>query len=123
MLDHLSRVLREGADRPAVLGCTRSGSVRVRARCGEIADLSDRYAAALHHGHGLVAGDTLGVAVRPGPRALALMLAAHRLGLRAAVLDPSAGPDVLLARLELARPALVVADAAAQAVAGWARGL
>ncbi|MEV8095706.1 class I adenylate-forming enzyme family protein [Kitasatospora sp. NPDC085879] len=123
MLDHLTRVLREGADRPAVLGCTRSGAVRVRARCGEIADLADRYTAALHHGHGLAAGDTLGVAVRPGPRALALMLAAHRLGLRAAVLDPTAGPDVLLARLELARPALVVADAAAQAVAGWARGL
>ncbi|WP_431679730.1 class I adenylate-forming enzyme family protein [Kitasatospora sp. KL5] len=123
MLDHLTRVLRDGADRPAVLGCTRSGAVRVRARCGEIADLADSYAAALHHGHGLAAGDTLGVAVRPGPRALALMLAAHRLGLRAAVLDPSAGPDVLLARLELARPALVVADAAAQAVAGWARGL
>ncbi|PBC78543.1 acyl-CoA synthetase (AMP-forming)/AMP-acid ligase II [Streptomyces sp. TLI_235] len=123
MLDHLTRVLREGADRPAVLGCTRSGAVRVRARCGEIADLADRYTAALHHGHGLAPGDTLGVAVRPGPRALALMLAAHRLGLRAAVLDPTAGPDVLLARLELARPALVVADAAAQAVAGWARGL
>jgi acyl-CoA synthetase (AMP-forming)/AMP-acid ligase II len=123
VLDHLARVLREGAERPAVLGCTRSGAVRVRARCGDLADLADRYAAALHHGHGLAAGDTLGVAVRPGPRALALMLAAHRLGLRAAVLDPTAGPDVLLARLRLARPALVVADAAAQAVAGWARPL
>ncbi|WP_405012254.1 class I adenylate-forming enzyme family protein [Kitasatospora sp. NBC_01539] len=121
VLDHLTRVLRDGADRPAVLGCTRGGAVRVRARSGDLAGLADTYAAALHHGHGLTAGDTLGVAVRPGPRALALMLAAHRLGLRAAVLDPSAGPDVLLARLRLARPALVVADAAAQAVAGWAR--
>ncbi|MFD9124505.1 AMP-binding protein, partial [Kitasatospora sp. NPDC059571] len=123
MLDHLTRTLREGAERPAVLGCTRTGAERVLARCGELAALADGYAAALHHRYGLAAGDTLGIAVRPGPRALALMLAAHRLGLRAAVLDPNAGPDVLLARLRLASPALVVADAAAQAVAGWARPL
>ncbi|MEU9129296.1 class I adenylate-forming enzyme family protein [Kitasatospora sp. NPDC048540] len=123
MLDRLDRTLREGADRPALLGCTRTGAVTVRARCGELADLADAFAAALHHRYGLRPGDTLGVAVRPGPRALAVLLAAHRLGLRAAVLDPSAGPEVLLARLALARPALVLADAAAQAVAGWARPL
>lgn len=63
------------------------------------------------------------MAVRPGPRALAVLLAAHHLGLRIAVLDPSAGPDVLRARLSLARPALILADAAAQAVTGWARPL
>ncbi|WP_342669424.1 AMP-binding protein, partial [Streptomyces katrae] len=40
-----------------------------------------------------------------------------------AVLDPGAGAEVLRARLELARPALVLADAAAQAVAGWAAPL
>lgn len=51
------------------------------------------------------------------------MLALHRLGARAAVLDPGAGPDVLRARLALARPGLVLADATAQAVAGWARPL
>ncbi|MFJ1707775.1 class I adenylate-forming enzyme family protein [Kitasatospora sp. NPDC088346] len=123
MLDRLERTLRRGADRPAVLGCTRGGAVAVGARCGELADLADGYAAALHHRYGLRPGDTLGVAVRPGPRALAVMLAAHRLGLRAAVLDPQAGPEVLLARLALARPALVLADAAAQAVASWARPL
>ncbi|MER8183365.1 class I adenylate-forming enzyme family protein [Kitasatospora sp. NPDC094015] len=123
MLEQLERTLREGADRPAVLGCTRSGAVTVRARCGELADLARQYATALHHRYGLRPGDTLGVAVRPGPRAIAVLLAAHRLGLRAAVLDPAAGPDVLLARLALARPALVLADAAAQAVAGWARPL
>ncbi|MGW7334033.1 AMP-binding protein, partial [Streptomyces sp. NPDC054840] len=54
---------------------------------------------------------------------LAVLLALWRLGLRGAVLDPGAGPDVLRARLALARPALVLADAAAQAVAGWARPL
>lgn len=122
MLDELAAALRRHPDRPAVLTAARSGRPRIRATRGELADLADGYAAALHH-HGLTAGDTLGVAVRPGPRALSILLAAHRLGLRAAVLDPSAGPEVLTARLALARPALVVADAAAQAVAGWARPL
>nr|WP_202523972.1 class I adenylate-forming enzyme family protein [Kitasatospora sp. SID7827] len=115
--------MREGASRPALLAATRTGSPRVLARCGDLADLAERYAAALHHGHGLRAGDTLGLAVRPGPGALALLLAADRLGLRCAVFDPGAGPEVLRARLALAPPALVVADAAAQAVAGWARPL
>lgn len=123
MLDQLAHTLRQGADRPALLGCTRSGAERVLVRCGELADLADGYAAALHQRYGLRTGDTLGVAVRPGPRALAVLLAAHRLGVRAAVLDPAAGPEVLLARLALARPALVLADATAQAVAGWARPL
>lgn len=111
MLDELAAGLRtRDSDRPAVIGkLTR----------GELADLADRYAVALHHS-GLSTGDTLGIAVRPGPRALAVMLAAHRLGLRVAVLDPTAGPDVLLGRLRLAAPRLVVADAAAQAAAGWA---
>ncbi|WP_269676097.1 AMP-binding protein [Kitasatospora mediocidica] len=123
MLDLLDHTLRHGGDRPALLGCTRAGTVRVRVRCGELADLAEGYTAALHHRYGLRPGDTLGVAVRPGPHALAVLLAAHRLGLRAAVLDPAAGPDVLRARLALAPPALVLADAAAQAVAGWARPL
>jgi acyl-CoA synthetase (AMP-forming)/AMP-acid ligase II len=51
------------------------------------------------------------------------VLSAYRIGVRVAVLDPSAGPDVLTARLALARPNLIVADAAAQAVAGWAAPL
>ncbi|MER5705856.1 AMP-binding protein, partial [Micromonospora sp. NPDC002296] len=122
MLDELAAALRRHPDRPAVLTAARSGRPRTRATRGELADLADGYAAALHH-HGLTAGDTLGVAVRPGARALSILLAAHRLGLRAAVLDPSAGPEVLTARLALARPALVVADAAAQAVAGCPRPL
>ncbi|MFF3002717.1 class I adenylate-forming enzyme family protein [Kitasatospora sp. NPDC057940] len=120
MLDRLTHALRtDHPDRPAVLRHTRLGTVRPVIRRGELADLADGYAAALH-AHGLGPGDTVGVAVRPGPRALAVMLAAHRLGLRIAVLDPTAGPDVLAARLTLARPDLVLADAAAQAVAGWA---
>ncbi|MFF5933866.1 class I adenylate-forming enzyme family protein [Streptomyces sp. NPDC012508] len=122
MLDALAHTLRSDPGRPAVLGTTRSGAVRTKATCGELADLADRYASALH-ARGLQRGDTVGVAVRPGPRALAVMLAVHRLGLRAAVLDPGAGPDVLRARLALARPDIVLADAAAQAVAGWARPL
>ncbi|MBO4208977.1 class I adenylate-forming enzyme family protein [Micromonospora echinofusca] len=122
MLDELAAALRHRPDRPAVLGSTRTGRTRIRATRGELADLADGYAVALHR-HGLAAGDTLGVAVRPGPRALSVMLAAHRLGLRVAVLDPAAGPEVLTARLALARPGLIVADAAAQAVAGWARPL
>ncbi|MEU3063141.1 class I adenylate-forming enzyme family protein [Streptomyces subrutilus] len=122
MLDRLDHALRARPDRPAVLTATRTGAPRVRATRGELAELSDAFAAALH-ARGLRAGDTVGVAVRPGPRALAVLLALWRLGLRGAVLDPGAGPDVLRARLALARPSLVLADAAAQAVAGWARPL
>ncbi|MFD8591198.1 class I adenylate-forming enzyme family protein [Streptomyces sp. NPDC059637] len=122
MLASLAHTLRRNAHRPAVLGTTRTGAVRTAATCGELADLADTCAAALH-ARGVERGGTVAVAVRPGPRALAVMLAVHRLGLRAAVLDPGAGPDVLRARLALARPDLVLADAAAQAVAGWARPL
>ncbi|MCX5193708.1 acyl--CoA ligase [Streptomyces sp. NBC_00249] len=122
MLDRLDHSLRARPERPAVLSATRTGRARVRATRGELAALADAYAAALH-ARGLRAGDTVGVAVRPGPRALAVLLALWRLGLRGAVLDPGAGAEVLRARLALARPALVLADAAAQAVAGWARPL
>ncbi|WP_284574993.1 class I adenylate-forming enzyme family protein [Streptomyces sp. 2P-4] len=122
MLDRLDHALRRRPDRAAVLTSTRGGAPRVRATCGELAGLADGYAAALH-ARGLRAGDTVGVAVRPGPRALAVLLALWRLGLRGAVLDPGAGPEVLRARLALARPSLVLADAAAQAAAGWARPL
>ncbi|MGY1584625.1 class I adenylate-forming enzyme family protein [Streptomyces sp. MN13] len=122
MLDTLAHALRRHPNRPAVLGTTRTGAVRTRATYGDLADLTDRYTAALH-ARGVARGGTIGVAVRPGPRALAVMLAVHGLGARAAVLDPGAGPDVLRARLALARPDLVLADATAQAVAGWARPL
>ncbi|MFF5970073.1 class I adenylate-forming enzyme family protein [Streptomyces sp. NPDC012769] len=122
MLDTLAHALRTRPDQPAVLGTTRTGAVRVKATNGDLAALADRYTAALHH-RGIGRGSTIGVAVRPGPRALAVMLAVHRLGARAAVLDPGAGPDVLRARLALARPDVVLADATAQAVAGWARPL
>ncbi|MFF3216687.1 AMP-binding protein [Streptomyces sp. NPDC002886] len=122
MLDRLDHALRARPDRPAVLTATRTGATRTAATRGELAELADAFAAALH-ARGLRAGDTVGVAVRPGPRALAVLLALWRLGLRGAVLDPGAGPDVLRARLTAARPQLVLADAAAQAVAGWARPL
>lgn len=122
MLDRLDHALRARPERPAVLSATRTGATRVCATRGELAELAEAYAAALH-ARGLRPGDTVGVAVRPGPRALAVLLALWRLGLRGAVLDPGAGAEVLRARLALARPALVLADAAAQAVAGWARTL
>ncbi|MFF4041289.1 class I adenylate-forming enzyme family protein [Streptomyces sp. NPDC001816] len=122
MLDTLAHTLRRHPDRSAVLGTTRTGAVRTKATYGDLADLATRYATALH-ARGVTRGGTVGVAVRPGPRALAVMLAVHRLGARAAVLDPGAGPDVLRARLALARPDVVLADASAQAVAGWARPL
>ncbi|CAG7647954.1 class I adenylate-forming enzyme family protein [Actinacidiphila bryophytorum] len=122
MLDALAHALRTRPHLPAVLGTGRTGALRTKATRGDLADLADRCTAALH-ARGIGPGATVGVAVRPGPRALAVLLAVHRLGARAAVLDPGAGPDVLRARLALARPALVLADAAAQAVAGWARTL
>lgn len=122
MIDDLAATLRHHRERPALLAATRCGTVAVRASAGHLADLADGYTAALHQ-RGLRPGDTVGVAVRPGGRSLALLLAARRLGLRIAALDPTAGPDVLIARLTLAAPALVLADAAAQAVAGWARPL
>ncbi|MDP9796491.1 acyl-CoA synthetase (AMP-forming)/AMP-acid ligase II [Catenuloplanes nepalensis] len=122
MLDRLRTALARDSDRPAVLGATLTGRPRVRATRGDLHDLAEGYARALHH-RGLRAGDTLGVAVIPGPAALALMLAAHRLGVCTAILDPAAGPDVLLARLRLAAPALIVADGAAQALASWAAPL
>ncbi|MEU4563366.1 class I adenylate-forming enzyme family protein [Actinoplanes sp. NPDC023936] len=115
-IDELNAGLRPGDDTPALI------AGRGTLSRGELAELRDRYATSLH-ARGLRAGDTLGVAVRPGPRALATLLAAYRMGLRVAVLDPHAGPDVLTARLALAKPKLIVADAAAQAVATWAAPL
>ncbi|GAA2649670.1 class I adenylate-forming enzyme family protein [Paractinoplanes durhamensis] len=108
MLTDLIGSLREGDDRQALAG---------RVTRGELATLTHGYAVALRE-QGLSAGDTIGLAVRPGARSLATMLAAYHLGLRIAVLDPTAGPDVLKARLALAAPRLILADATAQAVAG-----
>jgi acyl-CoA synthetase (AMP-forming)/AMP-acid ligase II len=122
MLDELISALTDGDDRPALLGARRTGRPVRRASRGELSRLVTGYALALRE-RGLTAGDTVGLAVRPGARSLAVLLAAYRLGLRIAVLDPTAGPDVLLARLATAKPALVLADAAAQAVAGWAAPL
>ncbi|WBB99066.1 MULTISPECIES: class I adenylate-forming enzyme family protein [unclassified Solwaraspora] len=120
MLDRLAATLRADPHRPAVLTATAlTGRCRVRATTGDLTGLTDRYAATLAR-HGLAAGDTLGLAVRPGLRSLAVLLAAYHLGVRVAVLDPTAGPDVLTARLAVAEPALVLADSVAQAVAGWA---
>ncbi|WP_250033469.1 AMP-binding protein [Paractinoplanes maris] len=112
MLTDLIASLHEDDTDPALPGTTR----------GDLARLIRGYAVALA-AEGLVAGDTVALAVRPGARSLATLLAAYHLGLRIAVLDPTAGPEVVRARLALAAPRLVLADAAAQAVAGWAAPL
>lgn len=117
-VDALADALRTSPEQPALLRAGRRG-LRCLVTRGELADRADAAAAALHQ-RGLRAGDTVAVAVRPGPLALAVLLGALRLRVRVAVLDPAAGPDVVLARLALADPSLVVADAAAQAAAGWA---
>jgi acyl-CoA synthetase (AMP-forming)/AMP-acid ligase II len=122
IIDELAAGLRRDPSGPAVIAATRPGTTVIRASRGDLADLADGYAAALHR-RGLRPGQTLGVAVRPGGRSLAILLATRRLGLRVAAVDPNVGADVLLARLTLAAPALVLADAAAQAVAGWAKPL
>lgn len=122
MIDDLYAALHRDDDRPAILGTTRNGRTVVAVTRGELAAMADGYAGGLR-ASGLGDGDTIGVAVRPGARSLAILLAARRLGLRVAALDPTAGPDVLLARVALADPRLVLADAAAQAAAGWARPL
>ena len=75
MLAELAHNLRRDSDRPAILG-------RGQVTRGELADLAEGCAAALYHGYGLGPGDPIGVAVRPGTRAVAVMLAAYRLGLQ-----------------------------------------
>lgn len=122
IIDELDAGLRRDPGGPAVIAATRRGTPVAGVTRGDLADLADGYAAALHR-RGLQAGQTLGVAVRPGGRSLAILLAARKLGLRVAAIDPTAGAGVLLARLTLAAPELVLADAAAQAVAGWAKPL
>ena len=120
-IDGLLDALRADPSSPAVLTTGRrvaGPAARVVTR-GALADLADTFAAALHH-RGLGVGDTVAIAVRPGPVSLALLLAALRLRVRVAIVDPGAGPDVVAARLALADPALLGADATAQAAAGWA---
>jgi acyl-CoA synthetase (AMP-forming)/AMP-acid ligase II len=85
-------------------------------------DLADRAlaVAGLLHERGLEAGDTVALAVRPGPAALAAVLACLRLRLRVAIVDPAVPPDLLTARLRAADARLVVTDPLVRAVAGWA---
>jgi len=130
MINELAMALRRASDLPAVIGVSGRldgrlggrGAIRTHLTRGQLSDLAESFARALHH-RGLGDGDTVGVAIRPGGRSLAVLLAARKLGLRVAALDPTAGPDVLRARIALASPALVLADATAQAVASWARPL
>lgn len=79
MIDELAAALRRDDDRPAVLRTTRSGRTVVRATRGELAALADDYAGGLRM-RGLSQGDTIGVAVRPGARSLAILVPPRRLG-------------------------------------------
>jgi len=117
-VDGLADALRRTPDGPACL----SARGRVAVTRGQLAGLADLVAADLH-ARGIGAGDTVALAVRPGPAALATVLAAVRLRARVALVDPNAGPELVTARLALAAPRLLVADAAAQAAAGWAAPL
>lgn len=116
--DLLLDALRATPDTPAFLD-SRGRSALSR---GDLAARADLVAGGLH-ALGLRAGETVALAVRPGPAALAVVLACLRLRLRVALVDPAAGSRLVTARLALARPSLLVADAAAQAAAGWAAPL
>lgn len=115
--DPLISLLGTTPDDPAFLG--GSGTIRALLSRRELADMAGHIAGSLHH-RGLRPGDTLALAVRPGPQALAVVAAALRLRLRIALVDPSVGPDVLTAHLAAAAPKLLVCDAVVRAAAGWA---
>jgi acyl-CoA synthetase (AMP-forming)/AMP-acid ligase II len=115
VLTRLRAVLAAHTDRPAFV--TAGG--RTICTAGDLDVLAGSYTGGLH-ARGLREGDTLALAVRPGVRSLAVLLAAHALGLRVVAADPKAGADVLTARMAAAGPSLLLADAVAQAAAGWA---
>ncbi|MBM6403008.1 acyl--CoA ligase [Phycicoccus sp. CSK15P-2] len=120
-LDGLHDELRLDPHGPAFVRASR-GRVRPVLTRGELADRALGVAADLHR-RGIGPGDTVALAVRPGPAALAVVLAALRLRVRIALVDPTAGPELVTARLASVSPRLLVADAAAQAAAGWAAPL
>ncbi|WP_211357037.1 AMP-binding protein [Nocardioides rubriscoriae] len=86
---------------------------------GDLAARALAVAAELHR-RGLGEGDTVALAVRPGPAALAVVLACVRLLVRVALVDPAVPPALLTARLRAADARLVVADPLVRAAAGWA---
>ena len=116
-VDPLVSLVGNAPDEPAFLGGSRR--IRVLLRRGELAGMAGHIAGNLHH-RGLRPGDTLALAVRPGPHALAVVAAALRLRLRIALVDPSVGPDVLTAHLAAATPRLLVCDEVVRAAASWA---
>lgn len=117
-IDPLVSLSGEAPDDPAFLGADG----RVLVSRTELAAMAGHIAGGLHH-RGLRPGDTLALAVRPGPRALAVVAAALRLRVRIALVDPNVGPDVLTAHLTAAEPKLLVCDDVVRAAAGWAAPL
>ena len=99
--------------------------VSVRRTSHTRGDLAARALAVAGHLHssGLQEGDTVALAVRPGPAALAVVLACVRLRLRVALVDPAVPPDLLTARLRAADAKVVVTDPLVRAAAGWAAPL
>lgn len=119
---HFALLTHDFIDRDHGCGGLSARSVRTRLTRGQLSYLAESYAGALFH-RGLGVGDTLGVAIRPGGRSLAVLLAARKLGLRVAALDPVGRTGRAAGQDRVAAPTLVLADAAAQAVASWAQPL
>lgn len=118
--DPIRSLIGTDARQPAFLTVGRR--VRATLTRGELAAMTEHIAGGLHH-RGLRAGDTIALAVRPGPRALAVVAAALRLRLRIALMDPTVGTDVLAAHMTAAAPQLVVCDRWVRAASGWAAPL
>lgn len=117
LIDELLPRLLATPDDPAFVS-----SRRTRVSRGDLAARALAVAADLHR-RGLGEGDTVALAVRPGPAALAVVLGCLRLRLRVALADPAVPPELLTARLRAADARLVVADPLVRAAAGWAAPL
>jgi acyl-CoA synthetase (AMP-forming)/AMP-acid ligase II len=110
----LPGLLRADRHDPAFVGATGRTISR-----GDLADRVLAVAGELHR-RGLTAGDTVALAIRPGPEAVAVLLAAQRLGVRVVAADPRVGPDVLTAALRRSGARMVLTEHAVRAAAGWA---
>lgn len=100
----------------AVVASARSRGDRVLLRQGrrgmtgaELATRVERVTLALAR-RGMQPGDVILFGVRPGIDCLVLLLAAMRLGACTTFIDPGVGPELFERRLELLRPAWVMAE-------------
>ncbi|MBJ7288816.1 class I adenylate-forming enzyme family protein [Williamsia sp.] len=84
---------------------------------GDLADRALAVAGELHS-RGLQHGDTVGLAVRPGPETVAVLLASMRLGLRVVAADPRIAPQVFASSLRLAGVRLMITEPLVRLAAG-----